>query len=57
MKTFPMAGADGVGRYITKNHPDSPRKIDLTVAAVIAYERANGAEPASVYESRGVISV
>ena len=28
------------GRLITKDHKDSPRKIDLAVAAVIAYERA-----------------
>ena len=28
------------GRYITKDHPDSPRKIDLAVAAVIAHDYA-----------------
>lgn len=28
------------GVIITKEHPDSPRKIDLAVAAVIAYDRA-----------------
>ena len=28
------------GTVITKAHPDSPRKIDVAVAAVIAYERA-----------------
>jgi phage terminase large subunit-like protein len=28
------------GVVITKDHPDSPRKIDAAVAAVIAYERA-----------------
>jgi phage terminase large subunit-like protein len=29
-----------LGTVITKDHPDSPRKIDCAVAAVIAYERA-----------------
>jgi len=28
------------GAYITKEHRDSPRKIDLAVAAVMAYDRA-----------------
>jgi phage terminase large subunit-like protein len=28
------------GTVVTKTHPDSPRKIDVAVAAVIAYERA-----------------
>lgn len=28
------------GRYITKDHPDSPRKIDLAVAAVMAHDYA-----------------
>jgi phage terminase large subunit-like protein len=28
------------GNLITKDHPDSPRKIDLAVAAVIAHDRA-----------------
>lgn len=28
------------GKYITKDHPDSPRKIDLAVAAVVAYDQA-----------------
>lgn len=28
------------GTVVTKSHPDSPRKIDVAVAAVIAYERA-----------------
>jgi phage terminase large subunit-like protein len=28
------------GTVITKTHPDSPRKIDVAVAAVLAYERA-----------------
>jgi phage terminase large subunit-like protein len=31
--------ADGV--YITKDHTDSPKKIDLAVAAVIAFDRAS----------------
>lgn len=30
----------GVGAYITKEHRDSPKKIDLAVAAVIAHDRA-----------------
>ncbi len=29
-----------LGTVVGKDHPDSPRKIDATVAAVIAYERA-----------------
>ncbi|MGB2953530.1 MAG: hypothetical protein WBB74_09100 [Gaiellaceae bacterium] len=29
------------GTTITKAHPDSPRKIDAAVAAVVAYERAS----------------
>lgn len=28
------------GRYVTKDHPDSPRKIDGAVASIIAYDRA-----------------
>ena len=28
------------GTVITKTHPDSPRKIDVAVAAVIAHDRA-----------------
>lgn len=28
------------GKYITKDHPDSPRKIDLAVAAVVAHDQA-----------------
>jgi phage terminase large subunit-like protein len=28
------------GTIVTKAHPDSPRKIDAAVAAVVAYERA-----------------
>ena len=28
------------GVLVTKDHPDSPRKIDAAVAAVVAYERA-----------------
>jgi phage terminase large subunit-like protein len=34
------------GKYITKDHPDSPRKIDLAVAAVVAYDQAVRLEPA-----------
>ena len=29
------------GTVVTKTHPDSPRKIDVAVAAVIAYDRAS----------------
>ena len=29
------------GAIVTKAHPDSPRKIDAAVAAVVAYERAS----------------
>jgi phage terminase large subunit-like protein len=29
------------GTVITKSHPDSPRKIDAAVAAVVAHERAS----------------
>ena len=46
------------GRVITKMTKDSPRKIDLAVAAVVAYERAViSPEPEfrSVYEDRGVL--
>ncbi len=28
------------GTVVTKSHPDSPRRIDAAVAAIIAYERA-----------------
>jgi phage terminase large subunit-like protein len=28
------------GLIVTKDHPDSPRKIDAAVAAIVAYERA-----------------
>jgi phage terminase large subunit-like protein len=28
------------GRVVTKDHPDSPRKIDAAVAAVVAFDRA-----------------
>jgi phage terminase large subunit-like protein len=34
------------GAYISKDHPDSPRKIDLAVAAIIAHDRAVLFEPA-----------
>ena len=40
------------GRVVTKEHPDSPRRIDVAVAAVIAYERAcwHAANPARRWE-------
>jgi phage terminase large subunit-like protein len=28
------------GTIVTKSHPDSPRKIDAAVAAIVAFERA-----------------
>jgi len=34
------ASSDGRYKYISKDHPDSPRKIDLAVAAVVAHHRA-----------------
>lgn len=34
------------GAYITKEHRNSPRKIDLAVAAVIAHDRATERKPA-----------
>jgi phage terminase large subunit-like protein len=56
VKTFPLPGsASGVGRYITKDHPDSPRKIDLAVAAIVAYARQLDA--GSVYDERGMVFV
>jgi phage terminase large subunit-like protein len=39
------------GKYITKDHPDSPRKIDLAVAAIIAHYRA-AANEGVIYEDR-----
>jgi phage terminase large subunit-like protein len=34
------ASSDGRYKYISKDHPDSPRKIDLAVAGVVAHHRA-----------------
>jgi phage terminase large subunit-like protein len=31
-----------LGDYVTKAHKDSPAKIDLAVAAIIAYQAASG---------------
>lgn len=43
------------GLAIRKDHPDSPRKIDLAIAAVLARDGAvSGHEQPSVYESRGI---
>jgi len=53
-KTLSHDGSEGLARHVghavakttpygtllTKAHPDSPRKIDVAVAAVVAYERA-----------------
>lgn len=38
---FAQAKETPYGVVITKDHPDSPRKIDAAVAAVIAYDRAS----------------
>jgi phage terminase large subunit-like protein len=46
---------DRFGSRIVKETATSPRKIDLAVAAVIAHARARLAEPASIYEERGLI--
>lgn len=43
--------------YITKDGRDSPRKIDLAVAAVVAHDRATQSEAPSVYERRGLIEL
>ncbi len=43
------------GAYITKPGRDSPKKIDLAVAAVVAYDRATQGDTSSVYERRGPI--
>jgi phage terminase large subunit-like protein len=45
------------GTYITKDHPDSPLKIDLAVAAVMAYSRATSDDLATVYGLRGLVTV
>lgn len=43
--------------YITKERRDSPRKIDIAVGLVIAYDRATSADLTrrSVYETRGML--
>lgn len=43
--------------YITKERRDSPRKIDIAVGLVIAYDRATAADLTrrSVYETRGML--
>lgn len=45
--------------YITKERRDSPRKIDIAVGMVIAYDRATAADLTrrSVYETRGLLSL
>jgi phage terminase large subunit-like protein len=35
-----VAKLTAFGTVVTKTHPDSPRKIDVAVAAILAYERA-----------------
>lgn len=46
------------GRVITKDHKDSPHKIDAAVAAVIAFERAtHQVEERSVYDERGLLEI
>jgi hypothetical protein len=46
---------------ITKRRKDAPEKIDLAVAAVVAFERAHDRpviEPTvSIYETRGVLTL
>jgi phage terminase large subunit-like protein len=44
------------GDAITKDHPDSPRKIDAAAAGVVAYDRAmwHAAQPA--YAEWGVVA-
>jgi phage terminase large subunit-like protein len=50
VKEFPLPGsASGAGRYVTKDHPDSPRKIDLAVAAIVAHYRAGQTISGSYY--------
>jgi hypothetical protein len=39
LRNSPFEWAD-CGRVVGKEHPDSPRKIDAAVAAVVAFERA-----------------
>ena len=39
------AKATRYGEHITKDHPDSPRRIDAAMAAIIAYDRARGWTP------------
>lgn len=51
---------DAKGPRIVKDHRGSPRKIDLAVAAVVAYDRAmwhSGQDDSSVYEDRGIVTV
>lgn len=49
---------DHRGPRITKDHKDSPRKIDIAVAAVIAHDLVVRERPKpSVYESRGPLEV
>jgi hypothetical protein len=39
------SGRDTRGAYIVKDGRNSPRKIDMAVAAVVAYDRAMQAQP------------
>ena len=46
------------GATIAKDRKDSPRKIDLAIAAIVAHSRAALAEPrGSVYDSRDIVEV
>lgn len=47
------------GAYITKDGRNSPRKIDLAIAAVVAFERATWRRESSdsIYKSRGLITL
>jgi phage terminase large subunit-like protein len=51
---------DHRGPRITKDHKDSPRKIDIAVAGVIAHDlvvRERNAHKPSVYETRGILEL
>ncbi|MBA3778217.1 MAG: hypothetical protein H0X16_02720 [Chloroflexi bacterium] len=48
------------GIAIRKDHPASPRKIDVAIAAILAHERATAPRPArveSIYERRGILTL
>lgn len=46
------------GATIAKDRKDSPRKIDLAIAAIVAHDRATHDEPrGSIYDHRDVVEV